>query len=97
MRFDTPIFFQTVKTGDYNEKTGNYNADTIVEEKKYADVTESGVDTLKLVYGELKQGSLILRLQQPYKDAFDRIRIGDKLYSVDLSRRQKVFIISEVQ
>lgn len=97
MRYDTPVYFQTVNPGEYNENTGNYNDDVITEFKKYADITDSGVETLKLIYGELKQGSLTIRLQQPYKQAFNRIRIGDKLYNVDFARRQKVFVVSEVQ
>lgn len=97
MRYDTPIYLQTVKPGEYNENTGDYNDDVIAEVKKYADITDSGVETLKLIYGELKQGSLTIRLQQPYKRDFNRIRIGDKLYNVDFARQQKVFIVSEVQ
>lgn len=97
MRYDTPIYLQTVKPGEYNENTGDYNDDVIAEVKKYADITDSGVETLKLIYGELKQGSLTIRLQQPYKQAFNRIRIGDNLYNVDFARRQKVFVVSEVQ
>lgn len=97
MRYNTPIYFQTVKPGEYNENTGDYNDDVIAEIKKYADITNSGVETLKLIYGELKQGSLTIRLQQPYTQDFNRIRIGDKLYNVDFARRQKVFVVSAVQ
>lgn len=97
MRYDTPIYLQTVTPGEYNENTGDYSNDIVIEVKKYADVTDSGVETLKLIYGELKQGSLTIRLQQPYTQPFNRIRIGDKLYNVDFARRQKVFVVSEVQ
>ena len=97
MRYDTPIFFQKLIHGEYNANTGNYDDDTPVEDKHYASVTDSGVDTLKLVYGELKQGSLTIRLQRPYKKPFDTIRIGDKTYRVDMSRQFKSFVVSEVQ
>ena len=97
MRFNKPIFFQRIVQGVYDERTGNYGEDITTEEKRYADITNSGVETLKLIYGELKQGSLTIRLQRPYTGVFDRIRIGDKVYSVDFSRGGKAFVVSEVQ
>lgn len=99
MRYDKAIFFQHV-TDAYNADTGNYDAESIKEDKKYASVTDSGVETMRIVYGGVKQGSLTLRLLAPYTKPFDRIRVGDKAYNVDFSRtlRQKqVFVVSEVQ
>ena len=104
MRYDTPIYFQRVKPGKYETTTGNYGEDVITEEKRYASITSTGIATLNLVYGELKQGSLTIRLQNHYKTPFDRIRIGDgenaKYYRVSVSRPlrvKQVFIVSEVQ
>ena len=61
--------------------------------KKYG----TGTDALRLIYGDLKQGCKVVRLHRAYKKPFDRIRIGEKTYRVDLSRRNKAFYISEVQ
>lgn len=100
MRYDTPVFFQVVRQGDYDTETGNYADDIITEEKRYANVTHSGIDTLQLVYGNIKQSSLTVRLQRHYANAFDRIRIGDKTYRVDFGRELRnaqVFVVSEVQ
>ena len=100
MRFDTPIYFQRITAGAYDALTGNYGEDTIAEEKRYASVTSAGINTLNLVYGEIKQGALTIRLQMPYESPFDRIRIGEKLYRVDMSRNlrtKQTFVISEVQ
>lgn len=100
MRFDTPVYFQSAEKGDYNAKKGDYSPDTVKEEKRYASVTNAGVETLRLVYGELKQGCLTIRLQAPYSLPFDTIRVGAKVYRVDMSRtlrRKQVFIVSEVQ
>ena len=95
MRYDTPIYFQRI-TNTYNANSGNYE-DTATEYKKYANVTDTGADTLKMVYGELKQGSLTIRLQRPFLRAFDKIRIGAKTYKVNFTRHNKCFVISEVQ
>lgn len=97
MRYDTPIYFQRITEGEYNANTGDCSPDTISEVKVYASVTETGTDTLKLLYGDIKQGSLTIRLQVPYKLPFDYIRIGEKRYKVKLSRRGKAFFVNEVQ
>ena len=100
MRFDTPVYFQRVISGDYDATTGNYGPDVVHETKIYASVTNTGTETLKIVYGGLKQNSLTLRLQNHYNAPYDRIRINDKLYNVDRSRKLRIkhtFVVSEVQ
>lgn len=100
MRFDKPIYFQLYEQGEYNPETGDYEESLVSEVKKYADETDAGAETLNLIYGTLQQGAKVLRLQQHYNGAFDRIRIGSKVYRVDFERklRQKhVFVVSEVQ
>ena len=99
MRFDTPVYFQRIERGPYDPTTGNYGPDTPVEDMRRASVTDSTTQTLQLVYGELKQGSLTVRIQSHYTEPFDRIRIGDKLYHVDMSRKlrsKQTFVVSEV-
>lgn len=96
MRFDIPIYFQRITAGEYDKNTGDYGEDTITEEKRFASVTDAGNNTLSLLYGEIREGSLIARIQRPYNEPFDRVRIGEKVYRCDLCRRKKVFIVSEV-
>lgn len=100
MRYDTPVYFQEILPGKYNPVTGNYGEGTVTEEKRYADVTDAGTDTLNLVYGELKQGVRVIRLQRKYGKPLNRIRIGKKAYKVDFSRNlrsKQTFIVSEVR
>ena len=100
MRFDTPIYFQRNQVAAYNPTTGNYEEQPPLEEMRYAAVTYSTRDTMNLIYGEIKQGSLTLRLQNHYTKPFDRIRIGNKAYRVDSSRLLRVkniLVVSEVQ
>ena len=99
MRFDTPVFFQRTKT-EFDASTGDYGISVVEEEKRFASVTASSVETLNLVYGELKQGSLTVRLQNHYSKPFDRIRIGEKVYRVDSARPLRIkytLVVSEVQ
>ena len=100
MRFDTPVYFQTIKAGKYDPTTGNRSQKTITEVKRDASVTDTGDDTLNLIYGEIKQGAKTVRLQNHYDEPFDRIRIGKQVYRVDKARRLRVkhiFFVSEVQ
>ena len=100
MRFDTPIYFQRIIPGKYDASTGDYGEDTLSEEMRYAAVTHSARETMNLIYGEIKQGSLTIRLQNHYTKPFDRIKIGEKVYRVDSERSLRAkttFVVSEVQ
>lgn len=100
MRFDEPIYFVSAKAGKYNASTGNYGEDTVTEEKRLAAVTDTGTQTMTLVYGALKQGSKTIRLQNHYTQPFNSIRIGETHYKVDRERKLRVkhiFVVSEVQ
>lgn len=100
MRFDTPVYFQTIKAGEYDASTGNYGEDIVTEEMRMADVTETGIETLNIMYGEIKQGVKTVRLQNFYDQPFDRLRIGNKVYRVDRARPLRLkytLVVSEVQ
>lgn len=99
MRYDTPIYFQTITAGPYDSETGDYGKDTIAETVRYAAVMDTRTETMQLVYGEIRQGSLTVQIQNHYRKPFDRIRIGTKQYRVDFRRRLRVkesFVLSEV-
>lgn len=100
MRYDTPIYFRTFGKDVYNASTGNYDQAAPVDVKCMAAVMDTSRDTMRLVYGEIRQGSMTVQLQNHYDDTFDRIVIGDKIYTVDYSRRLRTkhtLIVSEVQ
>lgn len=99
MRYDTPICFQLIRQGMYDPKTGDYADSDPVETKVYADVTDLSAESMKLLYGEIKRNSKVIRLQQHYTKTYNRIRIGDKQYGVDDERRLRtkhVLVVSEV-
>ena len=54
---------------------------------------------LDIVYSGIKEGSLTIHLQNHYDRPFDRIRVGNKTYGVDFSRKlrtKQVYVVSEV-
>ena len=100
MRTDTPVYFQTIHEGEYDPSTGNYLPDAVTEVERYASVTSAKIETLNMVYGNIKQDALVVRLQQHYTEPFSYIRIDDKRYHVDYSRplrTKQTYIVSEVQ
>lgn len=100
MRFDTPVYFRTETQGSYDATTGNYDEPTVVEVEKMASVNQTGIQTMKLIYGELREGSLTIRLQNHYPGKFQNIRVGDKIYDVDRRitlRVKEAFVVHEVQ
>lgn len=100
MRYDRIVYFQKITKGEYIPRTGNYAADTVDEFPVFANVTDSSTDTLNLVYGGLKEGSLTIRLQNVYTDEIDFVRVGDKKYRIDQERRLRTkhsLVVSEVQ
>lgn len=100
MRYDTPVYFQKITSGEYDPKTGNYGEYTVEETQRYASIMDTGAVMLKLVYDGPKQGSLTIQIQNHYTEPFDRIRVGENVYSVDYSRElqtKHVFVVSEVQ
>lgn len=99
MRYDTPVYFQTVKSGQYDQNTGNYGDDTIVEKELMASVMDTSTKTMQLIYGTIKQGSLTIHIQNHWNEVFNFIRIDKKRYKVDYSRKLKtkhIFVLSEV-
>lgn len=100
MRFDTPVYMQRIVQGKYDPKTGDYENGITEETCVYADVNSTGTEIMRLVYGDIRQDSFTIRLQNHYKKPFDYIRIGDKRYHVDFDRKlrtKQTFVVSEVQ
>lgn len=100
MRYDTPVYFQCIHPGEYDPETGDYGKDRVTEKKRRAAVTEAGRDTVKIEYGDVREGVLTVRLPVPFREPFDYIRIGRRRYHADRDRNSitgQVFIVSEVQ
>ena len=100
MRYDTPVYFQRLTPGAYDASTGNYAEDSVAETKRFANIQNTDVETLQLLYGGIRQGVKTISLQKPYHGIYDRIRIGERAYQVDdqtFLRFKQVLIVSEVQ
>lgn len=100
MRFDKEVIF--IKKGEkvYDRNTGDYNTGEPVRTPVLASVNDTGINTLNIVYGNVKQDSITVTLQNHYEDAFDLIEFEGRPYRVDRRIRLRVkdsFVCSEVQ
>lgn len=83
MRYDKKIYFVTKGEKTYDPKTGDYVFGESSKVPAYASVSSCDVQTQKLVYGQMQQGSLIIHTQDQHLEPFDRIEVDGKLYAVD--------------
>lgn len=100
MRYDTEVYFESITPGAYDESTGDYGEESVSSVMRLASVYDTRQETMQIVYGGVKRGSLTVHLQNHYDAPFDRIRIGDTAYQVDYRRRLRVkesFVVSEVE
>lgn len=100
MRYDTPIYFEKLSPGVYDETVGDYGAPVVVSTKRLASVVNTSDKQMHLIYGGIREGSKTISLLNAYGGVFDRIRVGTKLYTVDRRislRTKQAFVCSEIQ
>lgn len=101
MRYDTPIYFEKLSPGVYDENVGDYGEPVVVvSTKRLASVVNTSDKQMRLIYGGIREGSKTISLLNAYGEVFDRIRIGSKLYTVDRRislRTKQAFVCSEIQ
>lgn len=96
MRYDTKVKFQQVENTYLSN--GDY-AETVAEEHiEYASIQNTDIQTMHLVYGEIRQGSITLSLQNYVGYTFNRVVINGVKYTVDQAidlRVKKAYILSQ--
>ena len=100
MRYDTPIYFEKISPGVYDETVGDYGEPVVVSTKRLASVVNTSDKQMHLIYGGIREGSKTISLLNAYGEVFDRIRVGTKLYTVDRRislRTKQAFVCSEIQ
>ena len=100
MRYDTPIYFEKLSPGVYDETVGDYGDPVVVSAKRLASVVNTSDKQMHLIYGGIREGSKTISLLNAYGEVFDRIRVGTKLYTVDRRislRTKQAFVCSEIQ
>ena len=101
MRYDYKVSF--VKEGKitYDATTGDYTEATPSEYSFWVNVTDAGEAAVRMGYGTLKQGDLVIRIRGKLDaDDYDYIVYDGKKYRVQMVRtyrNQQTYIVSEEQ
>lgn len=98
MRYDKLVKFQMVDSVYTNK--GDYEEQIINEYTEYASIVDTDFQTMAIVYGGIKQGSITLHLLNKVKYDFNRIVYEDKVYTVDQvinQRTKQAYILSQWQ
>lgn len=101
MRYDYKIQF--VKEGKltYDASTGDYTEATPSLYEFWANVTFAGESAVKMGYGDIKQGDLVIRIRGKLDaDDYDYLLYDGKKYRVQpvrTYRNQQTFLVSEEQ
>lgn len=101
MRYDKVITPCEENRGLYNEDTGDYDdVGDIYNEPIIASVCDASDQTVKLVYGEIRKGVLMIHVPTNDIDIkTDYIMYEDKKFRIDKRRNLRfktTFIVSEV-
>lgn len=98
MRYDVKAQFQQVE--EQYQSNGDY-AETVVEEHiEYVAVTATDFETMHIIYGGIRQGSITIHLQNFVGYPFNRVVIDNVPYVVDDAidlRVKKIYILSQWQ
>lgn len=97
MRYDTKVIFQLVE--DTYDSNGDYSEKVLEQHTEYASIQNTDAQTMHLVYGEIRQGSITLSLQNYVGYTFNKVLVNGKPYTVDQSinlRVKKAYVLSEL-
>lgn len=86
MRFDKKIGLVKETTGGFNPETGDYDDGTKVVDDYWASVTDMNDERMNFLYGELRKGAYVIRLQGHILRKFDYVQMNGKKYQVDNQR-----------
>ena len=98
MRYDQRIYFVKEGEDEYDYATGDYVTPEPIKHEVWANVSDTGTERMRLIYGALKQGAITVRIVGKYDKEFDYIQVGDKKYNVDAFRtfrNDQAFNLSE--
>ena len=98
MRYDTPAVFQLIE--EQYQTNGDYTESVKEQHTEYVSLVDTDIQTMHLVYGGIRQGSVTMHLQNYVGYPFNRVIIGGKAYTVDQvvnMRVKQAYILSEWQ
>ena len=100
MRADKKIYLVKPGEEEFDPTTGDWVIGDGAKIEKYANVTDTGIQRMNVLYNGIKQTAKTVRLNEVHTDSFDHILMDGKQYRVDMRRTYRhktVFEVSGVQ
>lgn len=99
LRYDKEVYFVS-ESEPIRLPNGDWTDEETTKQKIWANVTDTGDETLALLFGNITQQSLTIRIQNHYDADFNHIEVDGVKYKVLRERklrRDQVFIVGELQ
>lgn len=83
MRYDKPIYFVSNVDKHYDAELGEWVQGQTSRVKKFANVTAMSANRQQVIFGDVSNKRLVVRLQRVYREPYDLLEIDGKSYQVD--------------
>ena len=83
MRYDKSIYFVSNVDKHYDAELGEWVHGQTSRVKKFANVTAMSANRQQVIFGDVSNKRLIVRLQRVYSEPYDLLEIDGKSYQVD--------------
>lgn len=83
MRYDKPIYFVSNVDKHYDAELGEWVQGQTSRVKKFANVTAMSANRQQVIFGDVSNKRIVVRLQRVYREPYDLLEIDGKSYQVD--------------
>ena len=83
MRYDKPLYFVSNVDKHYDAELGEWVQGQTSRVKKYGNITSMNANRQQVIFGDVSNKRLIVRLQRVYREPYDLLEIDGKSYQVD--------------
>ena len=83
MRYNKPFYFVSNVGKHYDAELGEWVHGETSRVKKFADITAMSANRQQVIFGDVSNKRLIVRLQRVYRKPYDLLEIDGKSYQVD--------------
>ena len=83
MRYDKPIYFVSNIDKHYDAELGEWAQGQTSRVKKFANITAMSANRQQVIFGDVSNKRLVVRLQRVYSELYDLLEIDGKSYQAD--------------
>ena len=83
MRYDKPLYFVSNFDKHYDAELGEWVHGQTSRVKKFANITAVSENRQQVIFGDVSNKRLVVRLQRVYREPYDLLEIDGKSYQAD--------------